>query len=370
MRANTHPQQADRLAALYSYDILDTDRESDFDHIVALASRICGTQMSVINLIDADRQWFKAETGFGVRETPLETSICSHVILEHDFTEIPDLLIDPRTMDNPLCGAGAGLRFYAGALLKSSNGLPIGTLCVLDKTPRHLNELQKDSLRLLARQVMKQLELRLALQQAHAFQKEIDHMVKNSLQMITSITRIEARKATTDELRSSLERVMQRIESVAVLHQELYETDAGEKIDLLSYTTKIAGLIGAGLPAHVAIVVKMDAIRLDSKRAATIGIIVNEFATNSAKHAFPDNRSGTISISCTINRDGIITFACMDDGIGSPGSTEAGAMPGNGTMPTKGIGMSIIAASCRQLDADWQLGAKEQGYQLTAKFRA
>ena len=117
MKADIHPRQSERLQALYSYEILDTDREKEFDEVVALAANLCGTSVSVINLIDAERQWFKAEVGIGARETPLETSLCSHVILQDDFVEIADTLRDPRMQDNPLCNGDPGLRFYAGALL-------------------------------------------------------------------------------------------------------------------------------------------------------------------------------------------------------------------------------------------------------------
>jgi GAF domain-containing protein len=105
MKAEHHPLEPARLAALRAYDILDTPRESDFDDIVMLASRICGTPISVINLIDETRQWFKAETGLGVRETPLDTSICAHVILEKDFVEISDTLADVRmaVSQTPVC---------------------------------------------------------------------------------------------------------------------------------------------------------------------------------------------------------------------------------------------------------------------------
>src|SRR5690606_1633371 len=95
MEAQPHPLQADRLQALYSYEILDTDREKEFDDVARLAAGICGTPIAVVNLIDGDRQWFKAEVGLGLRETPLATSICSHVILEQDFVEIKDTLNDP-----------------------------------------------------------------------------------------------------------------------------------------------------------------------------------------------------------------------------------------------------------------------------------
>ncbi len=92
MKAQHHPFEPARLAALRAYDVLDTPREADFDEIVMLASPICDAPISVINLIDEKRQWFKAETGLGVRETPLDTSLCAHVILEDEFIEIPDTL--------------------------------------------------------------------------------------------------------------------------------------------------------------------------------------------------------------------------------------------------------------------------------------
>ena len=189
MEAAPHPQQSARLAALHSYEVLDTDPEQDFDDIVNLAAATCGTAISVVNFIDAERQWFKAETGLGVRETPLATSICSHVILEKDFVEIHDTLDDPRMKDNPLCCGDPGFRFYAGALLKTEEGLPLGTLCVLDHHPRELTALQRDTLRVLARQVMAILEARKALRTADVLRREVDHRVKNSLQSLSSFAR-------------------------------------------------------------------------------------------------------------------------------------------------------------------------------------
>ncbi len=105
LRATPHPQQDQRLRTLYNYEILDTPREEEFDEIVELAAEICDAPISVINLIDKDRQWFKAEVGLGARETPLETSLCSHAILEEPFVEIPDTLKDPRMADNPRCAS-------------------------------------------------------------------------------------------------------------------------------------------------------------------------------------------------------------------------------------------------------------------------
>ncbi len=221
MKAQHHPSEPARLAALRAYDILDTPRESDFDDIVMLASRICGTPISVINLIDETRQWFKAETGLGVRETPLDTSICAHVILENDFVEIPDTLADARMADNPLCLADPGLRFYAGALLRSKGGYPIGTLCVLDNQPRVLDPLQRDALRILADQVMTQLDLRAVIANETVLRSEIDHRVKNSLQVVGAFVSLERQASDNDEARASLERVARQINIVAALHEHL-----------------------------------------------------------------------------------------------------------------------------------------------------
>ena len=158
-------REARRLAALRRYEILDTPRETVFDEIAALAAEICGTPIGVVNLIDEGRQFFKAEVGLGVRETPLETSFCAKAILEDEFLLIPDAASDPRFEGNPLVTGDPHLRFYAGALLKTAEGLPIGTLCVLDTAPKALTPLQQRTLRVLAKQVMTQLDLRLALKQ-------------------------------------------------------------------------------------------------------------------------------------------------------------------------------------------------------------
>ena len=114
--------EAQRLKALRDLDVLDTPPEQAFDDLVGLAAQICQAPLAMVSLVDAERQWFKAETGLGVRETPIETSICAHVILEEDFVEIHDTLEDTRMQDNPLCCGDPGLRFYAGALLRTEDG--------------------------------------------------------------------------------------------------------------------------------------------------------------------------------------------------------------------------------------------------------
>ncbi|PPT77924.1 histidine kinase [Xanthomonas arboricola pv. populi] len=160
------PSEALRLQALRSYSILDTPREAAFEDITRLASIICQTPIALISLVDADRQWFKSELGMGERETPLFKSMCAHALLDSDVLVVPDTREDVRFARNPLVTGETPLHFYAGAVLKTSEGLPLGTVCVLDRQPRQLSAEQVDALRALARQTMAQLELRRALQVA------------------------------------------------------------------------------------------------------------------------------------------------------------------------------------------------------------
>lgn len=152
--------EADRLAALYELHVLDTAPESDFDDIVKLAATVCSVPMSLVSLIDIDRQWFKAKIGTDLTETPRDMSFCGHAILSRDVLVVPDTHTDPRFADHPTVGQHGGVRFYAGAPLITSDGFALGTLCVLDARPRTLDNEQVQALRALARQVTSQLELR------------------------------------------------------------------------------------------------------------------------------------------------------------------------------------------------------------------
>jgi PAS domain S-box-containing protein len=163
-------EAARRQAALASYDILDTEAEAEFDEIVEAASAACGMSVSLISLLDTDRQWFKARIGFDARETALTSSICAYAVQRRDVLVIPDTTQDLRTADNPLVTGGPQVRFYAGIPLETADGIGLGALCVLDTKPNRLTAAQVLILRTLARQVMTTLELRRALKQ----RREID----------------------------------------------------------------------------------------------------------------------------------------------------------------------------------------------------
>ncbi|MBM2621327.1 GAF domain-containing sensor histidine kinase [Actinoplanes sp. LDG1-06] len=149
-----------RLAALRNYRVLDTAPESDFDDIAVLAAQLCRTPIAAVSLIDADRQWHKAQVGIEVCEVSREHSFCTHAMYSDEVMQVPDARLDPRFRDNPLVTGDANIVFYAGAPLISSTGEPLGSLCVIDHEPRLLTPAESQGLRTLARHVMAQLELR------------------------------------------------------------------------------------------------------------------------------------------------------------------------------------------------------------------
>ena len=153
-------RDAVRLSALYGCGILNTPHEKAFDDITRLIAEICEVPVALVTLVDRDRQWFKAAVGTELRETPVEVSLCAHALLEAELLVVPDTRKDIRFVENPLVTGEPFLRFYAGALLRTPDGLALGTLCVLDTVPRTLTEKQINALRILAREVMTQIELR------------------------------------------------------------------------------------------------------------------------------------------------------------------------------------------------------------------
>lgn len=153
--------ESKRLAALRSYNILDSATEEDFDELTELASAICGTPIALISFVDQDRQWFKSHHGLDVSETDRALSFCAHAINSPaEILEVEDAKHDKRFMDNELVTGPMDITFYAGVPLVDNSGAALGSLCVIDSIKHKLNNNQRKALKTLARQVIDKLELR------------------------------------------------------------------------------------------------------------------------------------------------------------------------------------------------------------------
>ncbi len=200
MEENEH---LDRLDELVSYKILDTLPEKEYSDIAGIASQICNTPISLISFLDAERQFFKANHGLEMQETPIDQSICLHAVKsEKEIFIVEDARKDPRFRGNPLVTGKPRIVFYAGVPLFTPSGNALGALCVIDTKPRKINKTQKGSLKALADQVVKLLELRkkhFELQET----KEILNEEKERLNNIIEATRVGTFEwnVETDEVR-------------------------------------------------------------------------------------------------------------------------------------------------------------------------
>jgi GAF domain-containing protein len=160
MKARIPENEAQRLAALREYHILDTAAEQTYDDITALAAYICEVPIAVISLMDESRQWFKSKHGLTEVETPRDVAFCAHAILQTEPMIVQDALKDTRFADSALVTRSPHIRFYAGFPLATPEGLALGMLCAIDRKPRQLSAEQHHAMQALARQVMALLELR------------------------------------------------------------------------------------------------------------------------------------------------------------------------------------------------------------------
>jgi two-component sensor histidine kinase len=381
MKAPQHPDESLRLDALYRLEILDTAKEKEFDDIVDVVASFCGTPVSLISLVDADRQWFKAAVGMDVRETPIESSMCAHTILQSDVLEVPDTLGDPRFADNPLVVGDPGLRFYAGAVLESDDGLPLGTICVLDYKPRELTPEQRKLLTVMARQVTARLSLRRALKierevtaslantlleqgnllsQNEILRQEIDHRVKNSLHMVASFLAMQGRKSDNAAVKVQLAEAHGRVLAIAEVHDQLHRSGQSDQVPVKTFLEGLCLSLGETRPAFIdGVNVEADDVMLPVDQVMALGLAASELIANAFKHAYSEDQGGGVHVSFTSRQgEGILTV--RDEGAGLPEGFEGDA----GT----GLGMKVLATLVSRLGGTVDHGAGEEGGRFTIRF--
>lgn len=183
MQAPSQPDnETQRLAALRALQLLDTPAEARFDRLTHVAQQLFDVPIALISLVDQSRQWFKSCVGLSVAETPRDISFCGHAILSDELLVIEDTLVDPRFADNPLVAGDPKIRFYAGCPVRAGGGEALGTLCIIDRTPRRFGAVQRRLLRDLGRwaeQELNLLDLRTATYRVRASEERLQAIVDN-----------------------------------------------------------------------------------------------------------------------------------------------------------------------------------------------
>jgi signal transduction histidine kinase len=328
----------ERLMALRSYAVLDTLSEKEYDQLTAIASEICGCSMSLISLIDDDRQWFKSRVGLDVLETPREFAFCGHAI---QFATTPliveDARLDVRFQDNPLVTGTPNLVFYAGIPLVNEDGYALGTLCVLDQQPKHLTEGQIEALKALSDQVMALLELRrskMSLEQSMRKLEEKNrdleqfafiaaHDLKSPLNGISTLTEL-LMDSHADALREDGLRMMAAIQGSSLQLSgmisgllEYYRLDATTEVpkEMLSIDalTKQLAQLFAG-EDHLILDFETALKELHCYRPAVMQILVN-LITNALKYGDKEQTHVIIRIEEAMKH---YLFEVSDNGPGIP----------------------------------------------------
>ena len=308
--------EADRLAALGRYRILDTEPEQRFDDLALLASQICGTPIALISLVDRDRQWFKARVGFDMPQTSREVAFCGHAITQNGLFVVPDALQDARFRDNPLVRAERGIRFYAGAPLITEDGNALGTICVLDREPRVLTAAQRAALEALRRQVMAQLELRVSLDELADALAARDQAERDQDQLI-------------EELRRALDSV-ERLSSI------------------LPYCSECE--INMVVPADPAAIIGVtDGVTqlLRSKawpeeQAMEVELALQEALANAVRHGCGGDPSKRVQCCVTHHASGEIVIVIRDPGTGFNAAAVPDPLAGENIFKPSGRGIYLI----------------------------
>lgn len=340
--------EAKRMAAVERYAILDTPPDGSFDRITAIAARLFDAPISIISIVDHDRIWFKSHHGLDVAQIEHEPGLCASAILSAEAHVLLDASTDPRSLTNSLVAGEFGLRFYAGAPLRTSDGYNLGTLCVIDQAPRPIDARQIADLEDLAAVVVDQLELRLAarlaVSKAELMAREIDHRVMNSLQFVSGLLTMQSRAPGASDAAAQLQEAATRVSAVARVHRNFYSTDTAE-VSCIAFLSRLCSDLSeiCGTPVEV----EGDEGNVPTIWVQPIGLITNELVINAAKHG-----AGAIGVTYRVAGSNHEIAVC-DEGTGLPSDFS--------TDRSEGLGMKVVSTLARQLGGKLSAGANPRG---------
>lgn len=338
-----------RMAAVRRYDILDTPPDGAFDRITALAARRFNVPISIISIVDEDRIWFKSHHGLPVEQIGRDAGLCASAILSNDPHILTDASIDPRSLANPLVAGDFGLRFYAGVPLTTDDGHNLGTLCIIDKEARPIDQSQIDDLKDLAAIVMDQIEMQLSAQRAvsnaELMAKEIDHRVMNSLQFVSSLLSMQSRSLADAEAAGHLRLAANRVAAVAQVHRHFY-AEAADEASCITFLRRLCADLASILGREIQ--VGGDEGNIPTTWVQPVGLLVNELVTNAAKHG-----QGVIDVRYGIEAGHHVLVVC-DDGRDLPKDFDPAAA-------SQSLGMRVVMSLAGQLGGALTSGHRPDG---------
>jgi len=316
---NSVAQESARLSALRRYEILDTPPDGAFDRITAIAARLLHVPVAMVSLVDEDRIWFKSRHGLEVEQIDRDEGLCASCILGEEVLAITNALEDPRCLANPLVAGSFGLRFYAGAPLRTHDGYGLGTLCVIDFQPRPISECEQAQLRDLAAIVIDEMELRLAARRVAAYEEHarqaqkmeaisrlsggIAHHFNNILTSTTGYLHLAMEQLAPSSLPYQyLEHVELNNERAAQLTRDFLifsrkEALQAGPVEANALITSVLQMLRPLLPDRIEVVLElaadMPAIKADGSQLeqALVNLIIN------ARDAMPDGGKLTLRTS-------------------------------------------------------------------------
>ena len=313
-----------RLEVLKSYEILDSPPEDDYNSITFLASEIFNTPIALISLVDDERLWLKSKIGLNISETERSISFCTNAIhTSEEVYVVEDARKNTIFENNPLVAGQSEIVFYAGAPLIDPDGYALGTLCVIDTKERSFSDKEASQLKILANQVMKLMDLRkknsalkIVNSEKDILLKEIQHRVKNNMQLISSLISLQISKINDPNLSAAFNICLNRIMAISNIHQNIYLESARESINFKIYLIDLLNSFEIAHSATKNIQNEIEDIILGLDIALPLSLITSEILTNTFKHAFSETQEKKIKIVFQKKENNLIEMIIQDNGVG------------------------------------------------------
>ena len=393
--------ERERLGALRDYDVLDTPSDPAYDDIVELVGELLDVPISLISLVDSERQWFKARRGLGACETGRDVSFCGHAILGDDVFYVPDATKDDRFADNPLVGGEPRVVFYAGAPLITPAGFRIGTLCAIDHRPRALTSQQRGWLRKLAKVTVSNLELdrhirlarclaegrRTLLEDATRRSDELErfasfaaHELSAPLTRIRRWASLAADDAATlgDEHQRRLHKIEEHASRLASMVRDLLAmgiagggstSDDGDCEVTTLLESVVEDASDAARRREVDLRIDVSPGLHVSASALSIRQIADNLVSNAIKYSHPTREGKFAAIKARVNDD-TLTVSVSDNGLGIPAESQSRMFEmferfHRDRAPGTGVGLALVHRHVRSLGGAIDVASTDEGTTIT-----